>query len=209
MGLQVNTLLLHFHAGKFRKRLEQKGKNKRLFMTAMYVCVCARMCIRCACACLSWGFLFLLFQLFLLFLLCSGVACSCDVEGMMSLRSALLQAAATDKSAVLLFSGGYTRVDAGQMSEAGSYWQVADALNWFGHDSVKLRAILEVREILTENHRSPQPVIAHLSRCLSHTFVSEMWACCSPNTWGLHWGFAEPVYSGPTYSLMHWCCEQL
>ena len=56
-----------------------------------------------------------------------------------------VQAAAADGGAVLLFSGGYTRADAGQVSEAGSYWQVADALQWFGHDDVKLRAVLEVR----------------------------------------------------------------
>lgn len=46
---------------------------------------------------------------------------------------------------MLLFSGGYTRADAGQMSEAGSYWQVADALDWFGHVDVKLKTVLEVR----------------------------------------------------------------
>ena len=56
----------------------------------------------------------------------------------------VVQAAAEDDSAVLLFSGGYTRADAGQMSEAGSYWQVADALDWFGHDDVKLKTVLEV-----------------------------------------------------------------
>lgn len=56
----------------------------------------------------------------------------------------ITQAAAKDKEAVLLFSGGYTRADAGQLSEAGSYWQVADALDWFGYDDVKLKTVLEV-----------------------------------------------------------------
>lgn len=55
-----------------------------------------------------------------------------------------LQDAAQDARSVLIFSGGYTREDAGAISEAGSYWQVADSLDWFGHTSVKGRALLEV-----------------------------------------------------------------
>lgn len=55
-----------------------------------------------------------------------------------------MQEAAQDDLSVLVFSGGYTREDAGAISEAGSYWQVADSLQWFGHTSVKRRALLEV-----------------------------------------------------------------
>jgi hypothetical protein len=54
-------------------------------------------------------------------------------------------AAAADERSVLVFSGGYTRAKAGAISEAGSYWTVADALGWFGHPEVKDRAVLEVR----------------------------------------------------------------
>jgi len=36
--------------------------------------------------------------------------------------------------AVLMFSGGKTRREAGPLSEASSYWQVARAFDWFGAD---------------------------------------------------------------------------
>jgi len=55
-----------------------------------------------------------------------------------------LQEAAADANSLLVFSGGYTREDAGAVSEAGSYWQVADSLNWFGQTSVRSQAMLEV-----------------------------------------------------------------
>eukprot|EP00892_Ulva_mutabilis_P005530 jgi/Ulvmu1/3349/UM156_0006.1 len=51
--------------------------------------------------------------------------------------------AAEDTNSVLVFSGGFTREDAGAVSEAGSYWHVADSLNWFGNTSVKSRVVLE------------------------------------------------------------------
>lgn len=40
-----------------------------------------------------------------------------------------------DESALLLFSGGETRKDAGPRSEAQSYWAVADFKGWFGEFS--------------------------------------------------------------------------
>lgn len=40
--------------------------------------------------------------------------------------------AAQDESALLLFSGGETRNNAGPRSEAQSYWSVAEAKGWFG-----------------------------------------------------------------------------
>lgn len=56
-------------------------------------------------------------------------------------------AAARDGAALLLFSGGETRSEAGPRSEAQSYWSVADCLAWFGgHDdasSVRRRALTE------------------------------------------------------------------
>ncbi|KAI9097726.1 hypothetical protein K1719_025497 [Acacia pycnantha] len=51
---------------------------------------------------------------------------------------------AKDDSALLLFSGGETRKDAGPRSEAQSYWAVADSKGWFGkEESVKWRALTE------------------------------------------------------------------
>ena len=46
-----------------------------------------------------------------------------------------IEIAARDDSALLLFSGGETRKDAGPRSEAQSYWAVADAKGWFGEYS--------------------------------------------------------------------------
>lgn len=40
--------------------------------------------------------------------------------------------AGKDGSALLLFSGGETRKDAGPRSEAQSYWAVAETKDWFG-----------------------------------------------------------------------------
>jgi hypothetical protein len=56
-----------------------------------------------------------------------------------------VQAAAADDRSVLVFSGGYTRGEAGARSEAGSYWHVANAFEWFGKVGVEPRALLEDR----------------------------------------------------------------
>ncbi|XP_073013617.1 uncharacterized protein C57A10.07 [Typha latifolia] len=51
---------------------------------------------------------------------------------------------ARDEGALLLFSGGETRKDAGPRSEAQSYWAVAESKGWFGkQDSVRNRALTE------------------------------------------------------------------
>ncbi|KAE8685705.1 pleckstrin-like proteiny domain-containing family A member 8-like [Hibiscus syriacus] len=51
---------------------------------------------------------------------------------------------ARDDAALLLFSGGETRKDAGPRSEAQSYWTVAELERWFGkEESVKWRALTE------------------------------------------------------------------
>ncbi|GJP47492.1 hypothetical protein CLOM_g6679 [Closterium sp. NIES-68] len=52
-------------------------------------------------------------------------------------------AAAEDSRALLLFSGGETRRDAGPRSEAQSYWNAAEKLSWFGHTEVRGRALTE------------------------------------------------------------------
>uniref|UniRef100_A0A0D9W585 DUF218 domain-containing protein n=1 Tax=Leersia perrieri TaxID=77586 RepID=A0A0D9W585_9ORYZ len=55
-----------------------------------------------------------------------------------------VDAAARDEKALLLFSGGETRRDAGPRSEAQSYWTIADSKGWFGNDeSVRTRALTE------------------------------------------------------------------
>lgn len=52
--------------------------------------------------------------------------------------------AAKDEGALLLFSGGETRRDAGPRSEAQSYWAIAELKRWFGNDeSVRNRALTE------------------------------------------------------------------
>lgn len=43
-----------------------------------------------------------------------------------------VETAAVDDEALLLFSGGETRKDAGPRSEAQSYWTVAESEGWFG-----------------------------------------------------------------------------
>ncbi|KAL3504369.1 hypothetical protein ACH5RR_034210 [Cinchona calisaya] len=49
-----------------------------------------------------------------------------------------------DDAALLLFSGGETRKDAGPRSEAQSYWVVAESKGWFGNqEEVRWRALTE------------------------------------------------------------------
>jgi hypothetical protein len=43
-----------------------------------------------------------------------------------------VEIAARDENALLLFSGGETRRDAGPRSEAQSYWAIAESKGWFG-----------------------------------------------------------------------------
>ncbi|KZV23181.1 hypothetical protein F511_05020 [Dorcoceras hygrometricum] len=51
---------------------------------------------------------------------------------------------ANDDKALLLFSGGETRKNAGPRSEAQSYWVAAESKGWFGkQDEVKGRALTE------------------------------------------------------------------
>lgn len=54
-----------------------------------------------------------------------------------------VEVAAKDDEALLLFSGGETRKDAGPRSEAQSYWLVAESEGWFGEGSVRDRALTE------------------------------------------------------------------
>lgn len=51
---------------------------------------------------------------------------------------------AKDDEAMLLFSGGETRKDAGPRSEAQSYWSVAESKKWFGkEENVRWRTLTE------------------------------------------------------------------
>lgn len=55
-----------------------------------------------------------------------------------------VEVAAKDDEALLIFSGGETRKDAGPRSEAQSYWTVADSEGWFGkRDAVRSRTLTE------------------------------------------------------------------
>ncbi|XP_074296102.1 uncharacterized protein C57A10.07-like [Silene latifolia] len=54
-----------------------------------------------------------------------------------------VEVAAKDDQALLLFSGGETRKDAGPRSEAQSYWLVAESKGWFGESNVRGRALTE------------------------------------------------------------------
>jgi hypothetical protein len=45
-----------------------------------------------------------------------------------------VEALKANPRALLIFSGGKTRADAGSVSEATSYWQASRALDWFGLD---------------------------------------------------------------------------
>uniref|UniRef100_A0A2N9EKJ5 DUF218 domain-containing protein n=1 Tax=Fagus sylvatica TaxID=28930 RepID=A0A2N9EKJ5_FAGSY len=52
--------------------------------------------------------------------------------------------AAKDDAALLMFSGGETRKDAGPRSEAQSYWSVAESEGWFGkEENVRWRTLTE------------------------------------------------------------------
>eukprot|EP01018_Ginkgo_biloba_P019225 Gb_01467 [translate_table: standard] len=55
-----------------------------------------------------------------------------------------IESAAKDDEALLLFSGGETRREAGPRSEAQSYWSVAESQGWFGKQmDVRSRALTE------------------------------------------------------------------
>ncbi|XP_058089727.1 uncharacterized protein C57A10.07 [Magnolia sinica] len=55
-----------------------------------------------------------------------------------------VEIAAKDEGALLLFSGGETRKDAGPRSEAQSYWSVAESMGWFGKQKeVRWRSLTE------------------------------------------------------------------
>ncbi|XP_076907699.1 uncharacterized protein C57A10.07-like [Bidens hawaiensis] len=55
-----------------------------------------------------------------------------------------VEAAGKDEDALLLFSGGETRKDAGPRSEAQSYWMVADSKGWFeNQEKVRWKALTE------------------------------------------------------------------
>ena len=51
-----------------------------------------------------------------------------------------VELAARDEKALLIFSGGQTRQEAGPRSEAQSYWLLAEHFKWFGYEAVQPRA---------------------------------------------------------------------
>jgi len=54
-----------------------------------------------------------------------------------------VEVATEDPESVLVFSGGETRLEAGPLSEAVSYWRLANHFGWWGHESVKSRTICD------------------------------------------------------------------
>lgn len=54
-----------------------------------------------------------------------------------------VKATAADPSALLVFSGGQSRREAGPRSEAHAYYRIADHYAWFGHPEVASRTVLE------------------------------------------------------------------
>jgi hypothetical protein len=50
---------------------------------------------------------------------------------------------ASDPVALLVISGGQTRVGPGPVSESGSYWRVLEHLGWFGQPAARQRTTLE------------------------------------------------------------------
>ncbi len=54
-----------------------------------------------------------------------------------------VELAAGDERALLLFSGGQTRLEAGPRSEAQSYWQLAEYFGWWGQSTVRARTATE------------------------------------------------------------------
>jgi hypothetical protein len=54
-----------------------------------------------------------------------------------------VELAALDPDALLIFTGGQSRIEAGAQSEAAGYWRVAERLEWFCHHSVRPRALTE------------------------------------------------------------------
>ena len=54
-----------------------------------------------------------------------------------------VELAAADTGALLMFSGGPTRREAGPRSEADGYWRVADHFGWLSYGNVRERAVTE------------------------------------------------------------------
>jgi len=64
-----------------------------------------------------------------------------------------VEVSAKDPTAMLLFSGGQTRLAAGPRSEGLSYWLIAEANQWFSNTSADAKSFLQVRgRAFTEEH---------------------------------------------------------
>lgn len=64
-----------------------------------------------------------------------------------------VEQAAADPSAMLLFSGGQTKFEAGPRSEGVSYWLIAEANRWFSNTTSDPAKYLQVRSrAFTEEH---------------------------------------------------------
>lgn len=54
-----------------------------------------------------------------------------------------VELASERSDSVVVFSGGQTRLEAGPLSEAMSYWRLANHFGWWGREAVKSRALCE------------------------------------------------------------------
>ena len=66
-----------------------------------------------------------------------------QTSGSLCAPQAGVEAAAANPAALLLFSGGATRAQAGPLSEGASYWAVTNAAHWFDAPQVRDRAFTE------------------------------------------------------------------
>jgi len=74
--------------------------------------------------------------------------------------------ASSESRALLVFSGGQTRFEAGPRSEAQSYWMIADHFSWWHRPSVRLRATTE--EFARDSFENLLFSICRFKECTGH-----------------------------------------
>jgi hypothetical protein len=77
-----------------------------------------------------------------------------------------VELAASRPNSLLIFSGGQTRHEAGPISEAQSYWMLADRLSWWGKVEVSQRATTE--EFARDSFENLLFGIARFKECTGH-----------------------------------------
>ena len=67
-----------------------------------------------------------------------------------------LEIAAADPHALLMFSGGQSRLDAGPRSEAQSYWLIAERARWLDYPGLAARCTTERDRVRDEQELEPR-----------------------------------------------------